>query len=93
MNSQKAAEKLMKKHKDRITQFNHVYLGSPSNDSVSIYALTVTHQLDPAFRGFQTKLTTCVRDLVSRVDDADRLATSERIATRDVHVQATDQVS
>lgn len=94
--SQKAAEKQMKKQKvqRRITQFNHIYLGSPDqNGPVSVLALTETHRSDAAFTGFATKLTTCIRDLVVRENEADRLATSERMATRDVHVEITDQVS
>ncbi|KAI0796362.1 hypothetical protein BC629DRAFT_1734435 [Irpex lacteus] len=93
--SQKAAEKQMKKQKvqRRITQFNHIYLGSPDqNGPVSVLALTETHRSDAAFTGFVTKLTTCIRDLVVRENEADRLATSERMATRDVHVEITDQV-
>ncbi|KAI0814934.1 hypothetical protein BC629DRAFT_1279974, partial [Irpex lacteus] len=83
VNSQKDDEKGKKKNKEVTTQFNHVYLGSLGN-TLSILALERTHESDPAFHGFRTKLTTCIRDLVSREDEDDRLATSERIASRDI---------
>lgn len=92
VNSQKDDEKGKKKNKEVTTQFNHVYLGSLGN-TLSILALERTHESDPAFHGFRTKLTTCIRDLVSREDEDDRLATSERIASRDVNIGIVDEVS
>lgn len=93
LESQKAAEKEIKKSKSRGVQFNNVYLGSMDNSgAVTIAALTAAHSSDAAFRNFETKLTTCIRDLVSREAEADRLATTEPVRGRDVHIHGSDKV-
>ena len=89
--SQKEAEQELKIEKSH-TQFNHVYLGSPRKP-VAISALIEARHDDEAFHEFQKKVQACVRDLVSRNEDADRLATTERIARRDVNIFADERVS
>lgn len=92
LKSQTAAEKEMKKGKDKeIVQFNHVYLGA-SCEPVTIAALAESNVMDEAFHDFRKKLRLCIQDLVTREDDADRLETTERVERRDVEVHATDQV-
>lgn len=90
--SQKAAAKQMKKEKESVgIQFNHIYLGSPE-EPTTIAKLAETHIQDGAFNDFRKNLRKCIRDLVSREDEADRLATTERVDARDVEVHATEQV-
>lgn len=92
IDSQKAAEKEMKKGKEKeIVQFNHIYLGA-SCEPVTIAALAESNVMDEAFHDFRKKLRLCIQDLVTREDDADRLETTERVERRDVEVHATDQV-
>ena len=89
---QENAAKKAKSRKESLTQFNHVYLGSPRKP-VNIASLVQAHSTDEAFFDFQRKLKRCIQDLVSRQNDADRLETVVPIGRRDVEIYQTDEVS
>lgn len=89
---QKDAEKRVRAQKEALTQFNHIYLGSPRKP-VKISSLAEAHGMDEAFVNFSKKLKSCIQDLVSRQSDDDRLRTSRPVARRDVEVYETDEVS
>ncbi|KAI0777095.1 hypothetical protein BC629DRAFT_1736243 [Irpex lacteus] len=93
LKSQKTAEQQMKKGKAKeIMQFNNIYLGSPNKSPTTIAALALSQVEDEAFHDFRKKLITCVRDLVGREEEGDRLQTTEPFDRRNIEVHATDQV-
>lgn len=93
LKSQKAAEQQMKKGKAKdIVQFNNIYLGAPNKSPTTIAALALSQAQDEAFHDLRKKMAACIRDLVSRTDDDDRLQTTEPVERKDVEVHATDQV-
>ena len=92
MAAQEDAERKLRTRKESLTQFHHIYLGSPCKP-VKISSLLEAHNMDEAYIDFSKKLKKCIQDLVNRPNDTDRLEIPGPITSRDVEVSASDDVS